>query len=161
MKQEEQEEILLFFLGGVMQIIPATAQEMEAVYSLICQLEEHALPSVDFERIYLQNLKNPQIFYLLCKNQGEVLGFCSLHIQALLHHAGKIAEVQELILRPRARGTGAGRALFDAAKQIAQQEGCLQIEVCCNLRRKDAHQFYEHIGLERSHYKFTASLISI
>lgn len=142
-----------------MQIIPATAQEMEAVYSLICQLEEQALPPADFERIYLENLKNPQVFYLLCKNQGEVLGFCSLHIQALLHHAGKIAEVQELILCPRARGTGAGRALLEAAKQIAQQEGCLQIEVCCNLRRRDAHQFYEHIGLEKSHYKFTAPLI--
>lgn len=144
-----------------MQIIPATTQEMEAVYSLICQLEEQALPFTDFERIYLENLKNPQIFYLLCKNQGEVLGFCSLHIQALLHHAGKIAEVQELILCPRARGTGAGRALIEAAKQKAWQEGCLQIEVCCSLRRRDAHQFYEHIGLEKSHYKFTAPLVSV
>lgn len=144
-----------------MQIIPATAQEMEAVYSLICQLEEQALPSADFERIYLENLKNPQIFYLLCKNQGEVLGFCSLHIQALLHHAGKIAEVQELVLCPRARGAGAGRALIEAAKQKAWQEGCLQIEVCCSLRRRDAHQFYEHIGLEKSHYKFTAPLVSV
>ncbi|MEY8383109.1 GNAT family N-acetyltransferase [Christensenellaceae bacterium 44-20] len=144
-----------------MQIIPATAQEMEAVYSLICQLEEQTLPSADFERIYLENLKNPQIFYLLCKDQGEVLGFCSLHIQALLHHAGKIAEVQELVLCPRARGAGAGRALMEAAKQKARQEGCLQIEVCCSLRRQDAHQFYEHIGLEKSHYKFTAPLIPV
>ena len=143
-----------------MQIIPATAQEMEAVYSLICQLEEQALPFTDFERIYLENLKNPQIFYLLCKNQGKVLGFCSMHMQGLLHHAGKIAEVQELVLCPQARGSGAGRALFEAAKQKARQEGCLQIEVCCNLRRQDAHQFYEHTGLERSHYKFTAPLIS-
>lgn len=144
-----------------MQIIPATAQEMEAVYSLICQLEEQALCPADFERIYLQNLQNPAVCYLICQDQGETLGFCSLHMQSLLHHAGKIAEVQELILRPQARGTGAGRALFEAAKQIAQQEGCLQIEVCCSLRRKDAHQFYEHIGLEKSHYKFTAPLISI
>ena len=144
-----------------MQIIPATAQEMEAVYSLICQLEEQTLPSADFERIYLENLKNPPIFYLLCKDQGEVLGFCSLHIQALLHHAGKIAEVQELVLCPRARGAGAGRALMEAAKQKARQEGCLQIEVCCSLRRQDAHQFYEHIGLEKSHYKFTAPLIPV
>lgn len=144
-----------------MQIIPATAQEMEAVYSLICQLEEQALPPADFERIYLENLQNPAVCYLLCQDQGEVLGFCSLHIQALLHHAGKIAEVQELVLCPRARGAGAGRALIEAAKQKARQEGCLQIEVCCSLRRRDAHQFYEHIGLEKSHYKFTAPLIPV
>ncbi len=144
-----------------MQIIPATAQEMEAVYSLICQLEEQALSPADFERIYLENLQNPAVCYLLCQDQGEVLGFCSLHIQALLHHAGKIAEVQELVLCPRARGAGAGRALIEAAKQKARQEGCLQIEVCCSLRRRDAHQFYEHIGLEKSHYKFTAPLIPV
>lgn len=144
-----------------MQIIPATAQEMEAVYSLICQLEEQVLPPADFERIYLQNLQNPAVCYLLCQDQGEVLGFCSLHIQGLLHHAGKVAEVQELVLCPQARGAGAGRALMEAAKQKARQEGCLQIEVCCSLRRQDAHQFYEHIGLEKSHYKFTAPLIPV
>lgn len=144
-----------------MQIIPATAQEMEAVYSLICQLEEQTLCPADFERLYLQNLQNPAVCYLLCQDQGEVLGFCSLHMQGLLHHAGKVAEVQELVLCPRARGAGAGRALIEAAKQKARQEGCLQIEVCCSLRRQDAHQFYEHIGLEKSHYKFTAPLIPV
>ena len=141
-----------------MQIIPATISDMQAIYKLICQLEEQTLCPADFERIYLQNLQNPTICYLLCKDGGEVLGFCSLHMQSLLHHAGKIAEVQELILCPGARGSGAGRALMEAAKQRAQQEGCLQIEVCCNLRREGAHQFYEHIGLNRSHYKFTAPL---
>ncbi|MBS6511549.1 MAG: hypothetical protein KH334_07655, partial [Clostridiales bacterium] len=75
-----------------MQIIPATISDMQAVYRLICQLEEQTLCPADFERIYLQNLQNPAICYLLCKDGGEVLGFCSLHMQSLLHHAGKIAE---------------------------------------------------------------------
>ena len=98
-----------------MQIIPATAQEMEAVYSLICQLEEQALPPADFERIYLENLQNPAVCYLLCQDQGEVLGFCSLHIQALLHHAGKIAEDRGGESKGPAGGLPANRGLLQPA----------------------------------------------
>ncbi len=138
-----------------MEIVRAGEKEEAAVYALLCQLEGRALDQAAFHEVYLENLENPRVVYLLSLERGTISGFCSLHVQPLLHHAGRIAEIQELIVCPSQRGSGAGRALFSAAMQKAREMNCIQLEVCCNLNRALSHHFYAHMGLMKSHYKFT------
>ena len=94
------------------------------------------------------------IFYLVYEEKDEVLGFISVHIQRLLHHISNIAEIHELIVDEKVRGRGIGSQLFEKAKYIARKNGCIQLEVCCNQRRKESHKFYEGQGMKNSHYKF-------
>lgn len=141
-----------------MKIMKAKPEDAEAVYHLIGALEKTSPPLGEFTQLYQKNLLHPEILYLVCRLQGQVIAFGSLHVQLLLHHCGAAAEIQELVVRPSLRGEGIGAALFAALKAEARQRGCVLLEVCCNRGRERAHRFYEKCGMERSHYKFTLKM---
>ncbi|MBT9778021.1 GNAT family N-acetyltransferase [Clostridium sp. MCC353] len=90
--------------------------------------------------------------------EGKMTGFISVHMNLLLHHAGMVAEIQELIVRQDYRGQKVGKELIERAGEMAVQKGCMQIEVCCSRKRSRAHHFYESCGMKNSHYKFCMQL---
>jgi len=141
-----------------LKIRKASAEDMEAVYGLLCELEEAPVPFGDFREIYLSNLGVPSVFYFVCENEDAVIAFASLHIQRLLHHCARVAEIQEIIVKSEYQGSGIGRGLFQALEAMARQAGCALLEVCCNRMRKRAHGFYERCGMTGTHYKFTVKL---
>ncbi len=141
-----------------MEIINARPEHSPQIYSLICELEEASLDRTKLEAVYLQNLADPNIHYLIALENGEAAGFASVHVQHLLHHAGKIAELQEIVVAESRRGQGLGSLLFSEAEKTARAAGCLQLEVCCNRKRTASHRFYERQGMAASHFKFTEAL---
>ena len=129
-----------------------------AVARLISQLEQAPIDLQTLNRIYRENLANPQIVYLAALQEGTVVGFMSVYIQKLLHHCAPIAEIQELVVDQDCRGQGVGSLLFDRAKQIAIEAGCPQLECACNQRRQESHEFYRKQGMACRHFKFTLPL---
>lgn len=138
-----------------MMIRKATLEDKERVYSLLCELENEALPSKNFEQVFTDNLKNPFVNYFVCENEDRILAFASLHIQYLLHHCSRVAEIQEFVVRKEYKGNGIGKEMFHTMAETARENNCSVIEVCCNRKRVQAHGFYEHCGMVKSHYKFT------
>ena len=141
-----------------MKIINARPEHFPQIYSLICELEEASLDRTKLEAVYLQNLADPNIHYLIALENGGAAGFASVHVQCLLHHGGKIAELQEIVVAESRRGQGIGSLLLSEAEKTARAAGCLQLEVCCNRKRTDSHRFYERQGMVASHFKFTEAL---
>ena len=141
-----------------MEILNARPEPFPQIYSLICELEEAPLDRTKLEAVYLQNLADPNIHYLIALENGGAAGFASVHVQCLLHHGGKIAELQEIVVAESRRGQGIGSLLFSEAEKTARAAGCLQLEVCCNRKRTDSHRFYERQGMVASHFKFTEAL---
>ena len=144
------------FYGGIkVQFIrQATIKDKEMIYNLLVQLEGMEFDKRMYSDIYEANLLNPAVFYFVYEEENSVVGFISIHIQKLLHHSGNIAEVQELIVDESVRGKGIGKQLFEKARLIAIENKCSQLEVCCNQKRKESHQFYELQGMTNNHYKF-------
>ena len=132
----------------------ATIDDKEMIYNLLVQLEKIEFDKRMYSDIYEANLLNPAVFYLVYEEESSVIGFISIHIQKLLHHSSNIAEIQELIVDERMRGKGIGKQLFEQARFIAIENECMQLEVCCNQKRKGSHQFYESQGMTNNHYKF-------
>lgn len=133
--------------------------DLADVHKLICELENDNSIDIDvFRRIYLDNIANESIIYIVAESGGEVIGFGSLHIQKLLHHMGRAAEIQELVVSSKYKGQGIGGEIVRQLKAKAEQKGCGLIEVCCNRKRERSHQFYEKQGFLRSHFKFTFEL---
>ena len=128
------------------------------IYQLITVLEESNIDEVKFSKVFQDNLSNPNVEYYVYEKEDRILGFVSIHIQQLLHHVAKIAEIQELIVAEEARNSGIGSQLFHKAKEISKEENCLQLEVCCNQKRKGSHKFYEVQGMTNHHYKFCLEL---
>lgn len=130
------------------------------VLELIEELEGPGIDKRAFLKIYRTNLENPLVSYFVYVDADteELLGFISIHIQPLLHHAANIAEIQELTVREAFKGQGIGRLLFHKAVEISKAYRCSQLEVCCNHKRTSSHEFYLAMGMDNDHYKFTLVL---
>lgn len=137
---------------------PASLKDREQIYEMISDLEGVSLNKREFNKIFAANIVDSDIFYLAARHEGQLIGFAGLHIQKLLHHTGKIAELQELYVSPLNRGQGIGTQLLNKLKSIAKKNGCKNFEVACNLKRVDTHRFYLREGLKQTHYKFVEAL---
>ncbi|WP_338872002.1 GNAT family N-acetyltransferase [Spirosoma sp. SC4-14] len=139
-------------------IRPACPADAHSVYTFLCELEEELLSRPAFDAIYEQNLANPQIHYLIAEFAGEVVGFVSCHVQHLLHHVGKVGEIQELFVKANYRNQRIGHQLVKALDTLAQQEGFINLEVTTNQKRLDTVRFYERELFHRTHVKLIKPL---
>lgn len=138
------------------QLRQAQISDLDIIYNQICELEDQRLDKSIFEKIYKENLKKENIYYIVAEYDGKVVGFISLYIQNLLHHNGNSGEIQELFVDHDIRGKGIGTKLIGYARSIADENNCKVFEVTCNLKREKTHEFYEREGLYKTHYKFTS-----
>lgn len=142
-----------------MQFRRARKTDLEKTYSMINELEYFSLDKKKFAKVFLHNIKDKNVHYILATEDGQIVGFISLHIQNLLHHAGKVAEIQELFVDPATRGKGIGEKLINHARKITKRLNCDSFETTSNIKRKRTHKFYERkAGMNRTHYKFTEKL---
>ena len=139
-------------------IRPAEERDLDAVYALICDMEAKELPYAAFAEIFSAQLANPDYLCLVCEQDGETVAECNLRFEYQLHHAARIAEIMELAVAPGYRNRGLGADLLREAHVAALAQGCVQIELACNMLRRDAHRFYEREGFRRYHYKFSKPL---
>jgi len=132
--------------------------DCQAVYGLICELEETKLPFDRFSEIYEKQLKSKDYECLVYEQSGRVIGVLNLRYGEPLHHSEKLAEIMEFAVNSSYRENGIGKELFAAACERAKAAGCVQIELSCNQRRSGAHRFYERQGMKNSHFMFTKRL---
>ena len=141
-----------------MKIVKAAMHNLDAVYNLICELEDKKLDKYEFLRIYQENIADANVHYLLAADGANIIGFASLHIQKLLHHCAKVGEIQEIIVSEKAQGSGAGTELFNQLAKTAVANNCVQLEVCTSKMREKAQGFYIKQGMKQSHFKFILEL---
>lgn len=138
----------------------AVLADEKAAYRLICDMEQSRLDEAAFHAVFLEQAESPAFCAFVWETAEDgVLGFLNLRTEAQLHHCGRIAEVMELAVAEGHRSRGIGRELFRAACEKARERECVQIEVCCNQLRLDAHRFYEREGMKKYHFKLTMNLI--
>ncbi|KIQ19979.1 GCN5 family acetyltransferase [Flavobacterium sp. MEB061] len=130
-------------------------QDLDFVYKSICELENEELDFKVFKEIFNENISNSKNLYLIAENENEGLGFISFHTQNLLHHCGRVGEIQEFFIHKSHRGKGIGRQLIEKIMQYANQNNLKSIEVTTNRRRVENVLIYENLGFTLSHNKFT------
>jgi len=143
-----------------MQIRKVEQKDMLTVYEQICLLEEFTFNINAFENIFNHNIKDENVLYYLAEShEREALGFISCHIQNLLHHCGKVAEIQELFVRQENRAEGIGQALVKFVEQELIALNCISFEVTAQNKRLKTHEFYSKMGFDQTHLKFTKAII--
>ena len=135
------------------------SRDLEVIHRMLCALEETDLPFAAFRNIFLRNINDAGMLYLVaCHETGEIVGHLALHTQWLLHHAGLVAEIQEMFVDPSYRGAGIGENLLKEALKWADEKGCVLVEVTANINRTRTHGFYSANGFDKTHLKFTMPL---
>lgn len=106
---------------------------------------------VQFDR--LSGLPNFRL--LVAAVDGRVAGTYSLLIMEKLGKRGTPAGVvEDVAVLPERQGQGIGRAMMEHARAACRQAGCYKLALSSNLRRGNAHRFYESLGFERHGYSF-------
>ena len=137
-----------------MNIRHATKADLPIIYEFICGLEEQRFDFDKFAACFDVCFHNSNNHYLIAEIDGKPVGFLSCHGQVLLHHCGTVYELQELYVDAEYRSHGIGRQLVAALMPIIDKQPYDILEVCSNMRRKDAHRFYLNNGFEQTSFKF-------
>ena len=142
-------------------IRPATLADVDAIWQLVCTLEETELDHDAFTAVFAEQQADGRHVTLVWTEDAvgaPVQALMNMRLEMQLHHAAKIAEVQELVVDPSLRGRGVGKELLAAAREAAREAGCVRIELVTNQRRHGAHRFYEREGMHQTHYGYTLDL---
>ena len=66
--------------------------------------------------------------------------------------------VEDVAVHPEYQGQGIGRAMMQHALAECRKASCYKLSLSSNLKRTDAHRFYDSLGFTRHGYSFEMEL---
>ena len=140
----------------------ANEPDMEPILELYggggIDAEESFTPDEAREQLgVLHEYPNYRIF--VAELGGTVVGTYELLIMDNLAKRGrKSAIVEDVAVSKQHQGRGIGRAMMEHAMQQARTAECYKLVLSSNLRRTDAHAFYESLGFQKHGYSFRVEI---
>jgi len=131
--------------------------EMYRDFTITDSTAEHSRnPSLaDYQRVFAEICSDPRQKLFVAEVQGEVVGTIELLIVPNLSHNGTpFAFLENLIVTEKHRRRGLGRMLLEHAVGLARESGCHMVELCSDIRRKEAHKLYNFMGFEAQAHCF-------
>ena len=121
-------------------------QDAEAINALSTQLGytmsiEQTLSNI---RSVLRT-KGHNAFVAILEN--KIMGWIGV-AEALQIESAPFCEIRGLIVDEKLRGRGIGKLLIEKVKQWSKETGNKTLRLRCNMTRKEAHLFYQHLGFK-------------
>jgi predicted N-acetyltransferase YhbS len=123
---------------------------------LIGQLGYQATPGEVAERLEAMQAEGRLV--LVAELDGAVVGCLSTSVMRVLHRPAPVGRISMMVVDEALRGGGIGAALVRVAEQSLAAQGCYMVEVTSNVRRAEAHRFYERLGYERTSVRLAKEL---
>ena len=134
-----------------MKVRSAEPRDFDAITVLLEKLGRNVVTDQTRDRcreIYAAQLSDPAADHLVAENDdGEVVGFCSLHFRKRLNYTTPEAWVPDLIVSEGLRRTGIGKALLEHAERRAIERSCWGLSLESAYHRVEAHRFYGAFGM--------------
>jgi ribosomal protein S18 acetylase RimI-like enzyme len=89
---------------------------------------------------------------------GTIVGFACLHETPVPHRPSAVGRITAIAVLPDTRGSGAGRALVEAAERHFVSKGIGRLEVTSGDNHAAAHPFYRHLGYTDQGIRFAKAL---
>lgn len=84
--------------------------------------------------------------------------FALLVMDNLVHHGSPSGIVEGVAVDPEFQGQGIGQQMMQVAMAQCRAAGCYKLSLTTNLRRKEAHAFYESLGFQKHGYSYQVEL---
>ncbi|MBX2914791.1 MAG: GNAT family N-acetyltransferase [Cyclobacteriaceae bacterium] len=139
------------------QILEATTLHAEAITQLLIQMGYPDQVEVVAQRIEENQRSGYKIF--VAEIEKQIVGFISVHTYTYLHAAGLMGRIMTFCVDEATRNTGIGTQLLTHAENYLVNQGCIKIELNCNNRRTETHQFYKQRGYTQTSLHFVKKLI--
>ncbi len=95
----------------------------------------------------LSDLSRGQI--VLAEEDGEILGMATVSYNVALRYGGEYCQLEELIVRPAARGKKLGGLLMNQVLANARERGCAEMGLYLVASSEHNQAFYEKFGFTR------------
>ena len=79
--------------------------------------------------------------------ENKIVGWIGA-AQAIMIEVMPHCEINGLVIDENYRGKGIGKLLVERVKQWAKEKGNDKLSLRCNVKRIEAHLFYEHLGFK-------------
>lgn len=137
------------------QIVSAGSDDFEQVFALLLQLwPGRQLDREKIRQVYNQALAAEQQEYIIAKDRERVIGLITLRIVTNLWAQGNLMEIEELVVDEAYRSRQIGSRLLQKSIAIAAENRCRTVEVTSNMKRTQAHKFYEMNGFKKLAFHF-------
>ena len=123
-----------------------SASDLEQIIGLADQL---GYPnSLEDVRDRFRNIENcPTHGLFVAKTDGgKIVGYIQINFEPETLLAGPRADIAALVVDETQRSQGVGTALLKHAELWAKEKGLSHVRIRSNMKRKDAHRFYEKNG---------------
>lgn len=137
----------------------AEQSDLKAIVAMLAddvlgrQREDTRLPAAD---AYVQAFQaidaDPNQFLAVAELDGAVVGTLQISFMPGLSHQGAWrGEIEAVRIARTARGAGLGRRMMEWAIEQCRARNCRIVQLTSDLKRTDAHRFYEQMGFVDSH----------
>jgi GNAT superfamily N-acetyltransferase len=141
--------------GSPVQVRYGTSDDAEAVCGLAGQLaQSFAFSRAAFHDTYASLLATDDACLLVADDGDDILGYLLGFSHRVFYANGRVAWVEEILVRPQARGRGTGRALMREFERWATRLECVLVA----LATRRAAPFYLALGYEESATYFRKEL---
>jgi GNAT superfamily N-acetyltransferase len=133
---------------GASSVRAAVASDADAVFDLACLLATSFVPTRNaFDASFAALQPDDQARLLVAEDHGgAVAGYLLGFVHPTFFANGKVAWIEEAMVRPDRRRLGLGRALVAQFEEWSRHRGANQVA----LATRRAEDFYDALGFERS-----------
>ncbi|HEX5478855.1 MAG TPA: GNAT family N-acetyltransferase [Dehalococcoidia bacterium] len=116
------------------------------LYALLSDETRTTAPSEAERRALGDVLADRRQRLFVAERAGAVVGSVTLIVVTNLTHDGRpYGIIENVVVREDARRGGIGAALMREAIAAAREAGCYKVALTSNMRRAEAHAFYERL----------------
>ncbi|KZB81535.1 GNAT family N-acetyltransferase [Amycolatopsis regifaucium] len=147
-----------------MIIRPARRDDVAAIVEMLADDQIGATrDSTDDLTPYLKAFEeidaDPAQLLIVADDAGETVGTLQLSIIPGLARKGALrGQIEAVRVRASHRGSGLGGELMRWAIDESRRRGCALVQLTSDVKREDAHRFYERLGFVASHTGFKLKL---
>lgn len=145
----------------------AAVDDAATLAPLLAEMDDDvlALTPADIERMrgVLAGMASyPDFRAFVVSRDGIAVGSFSLMIFCSPSHQGQAqAMLDGVVVARQARGSGVGQIMLRHALDLAAAAGCYKMSLSSNLKRSDAHRFYEQLGFTRHGVSFSIPIAPV
>lgn len=115
----------------------AKEDDARAAFTLMTDLGYPDVELDQFAETYHQVLEHQTMILLVAEDDNnEVIGLASMSNRPQLRLTGNLVTIDEFVIADKARGTGVGRELLNAAMAVAKKLGARRLELETNRARE-------------------------
>ncbi len=143
------------------QIRQAIKEDLPQILNLYAKVLDkgEVLSLEQAETLFSKMATYPNYKVYVAETESTIIGTFALLIMDNLAHLGTpSAVVEDVVVADNYQGKGIGKTMMIFAMEKCKEAGCYKLVLSSNLKRTEAHAFYESLAFEKHGFSFRADL---